>query len=169
MRWGAPLVQQEGGLPTAGHIFKPCEPVSAACVMHLMSCHKKFPTHYNNTRYKNKVKTQHFILFIYTMQDLKLGWLLPVWLQTPRYSGWLKSSLVHARVWNLFINFNLYFRILAWHGFTAPSTKVTFTQFFNFFLTIFNICPWFRSKNSIVEIDMIYERTLVSPCRVINL
>ena len=88
-----------------------------------------------------------------------------MWLQTPRYSGCLMSSLVHARVWNLLINVNLYFRILAWHGFTAPSTKVTFTQFFNFFSTIFNICPWFRSKNSIVEIDMIYEITLVSPCR----
>ena len=66
----SPLVQQEDGLPTAGHTLTPCEPVSAACVMHLMSCLKKFPTHYNNTRYKNKVKTQHFILFIYTMQDL---------------------------------------------------------------------------------------------------
>ena len=60
--------------------------------------------------------------------------------------SFIQSSLVHARVWNIFINFNLYFRILAWHGFTAPSTKVTFTQLL---LTIFNIFPWFRSKNSI--------------------
>ena len=70
VRWTAPLVQQEDGLPTAGHALTPCEPVSAACVMHLMSCLKKFPTHYNNTRYKNTVKTQHFILHLYNAGSL---------------------------------------------------------------------------------------------------
>ena len=53
--WDGEL-QQEDGLPTAGHALTPCEPVSAACVMHLMSCLKKFPTHYNNIGTKTRLK-----------------------------------------------------------------------------------------------------------------